>query len=136
MTTDQHKEIKAVILALYNSYEQSNPSLFKSIIHSQVRTINIGNNNQIHIFSADEIIENTILGLKRAKEQIPGFYAKWVNINFISLTIHDLIASIEITYTMKMPDSYGNHSTFIQLAKENTKWLIINIIDRGLEFPN
>lgn len=133
MAEDQQSKIKAVILALYQSYEECNPELFRSITHPQVRTVNIGNKNQIHIFSCNDIIENTIMGLHRAKKQIPGFYAKWVDINFKSIQIYDQIASIEITYTMKMPDSHGNHSSFIHLSKENDKWLIINIIDRGFE---
>ena len=133
MTTDQQSEIKAIILALYNSYEQSNIGLFKSTTHPQIRTVNIGNSKEIHIFSADDIIENTILGLSRAKDKIPGFYAKWVDFNFKSIMNYDLIASVELTYTMKMPESYGKHSAFIQLIRENGKWLIISILDKGLE---
>lgn len=127
------EEIKNTILNLYKSFEDSDIELFKSITHPEVRTVNIGNSNESFVFGRDEIINNTILGLKNVREQVPGFYAKWVEVQVKSIKVHDRIASAEVIYKMDMPESYGNHSSFIQFIKEDIQWQIIEIIDRGIE---
>jgi hypothetical protein len=133
MQDKDHKQIEETIQALYQSFENGDVELFKSVTHPQARTVNIGNSNQAFVFSLEEIINNTILGLRNAKEQIPGFFANWVNIYIKTVQTHDQIASAEVTYTMEMPESYGEHTSFIQLLKDGARWLIIQIIDRGLE---
>ena len=64
------KIIKNTILEFYKSIENSNEAAFRDLVHTEMRTVNIGNNNEIFIFNVDQIIEFTIKGLKSAKEII------------------------------------------------------------------
>jgi hypothetical protein len=125
--------IQQVILDLYRALGGSDEAAFSALVHPQVRTVNIGNSNEVHVFTLDQIVEFTINGLKRAVEQIPGFYARWDKIEFINVTVQDVTAAVEVRYQMAMPDSTGFHQSFIHLVKEDGRWLVINIIDRGIE---
>ena len=136
MTTQNTAEvIKSGILKFYTALENSDETTFRSLVHPEVRTVNIGNENQPHIFNLDQIIQYTLQGRKQAKESTPGFYANWENIIFKNIYLKDVIAMVNLTYEMKMPDSIGYHSCGIHLLFQDEKWQIIQIIDRGLESP-
>jgi hypothetical protein len=127
------QNIQQIILDLYQALSSSDEAAYKALVHPQIRTVNIGNSGEVHVFALNQIIEYTINGLKNAVKQIPGFFSYWENIKFHNITIQDVTASVEVSYQMVMPESTGSHHSFIQLVKENEKWLVINIIDRGIE---
>ena len=127
------KTICQNILALYQALGGSDEAALRALVHPQVRTVNIGNSNEVHVFTLEQIVEFTIHGLKRAAEQMPGFYARWENIEIIHTHVEDVTAAVEASYQMVMPDSTGFHHSFIHLVKQDGRWLVINIIDRGIE---
>jgi hypothetical protein len=131
MTTDQN--IKNIILDMYLAFENTDESAFRALAHPEMRTVNIGNENKVHVFKVDQICENTINGLKYAKESVPGFFARWEGINFIDVTVGDVVAFVSVNYKMKMPESLGKHTSGIHLVKPEGKWQVIQIVDRGIE---
>jgi hypothetical protein len=125
--------IKDLILAMYLAFENSDESAFRALAHPEMRTVNIGNENKVHVFNVDQICENTINGLKAAKEKMPGFYARWEEIEFVDVTVGDVVAFVSVSYKMIMPESLGKHTSGIHLVKPEGKWQVIQIVDRGIE---
>ncbi len=134
--TKDKAAITFALLAFYASLENGDADGFRTVTHPDVRTVNIGNSNEINIFNVDQIIEYTIQGLQNAKQNIPGFFARWEQIEIKSITLHDVSASAEVHYKMTMPESTGHHRSFIQLVQDQDRWQIIQITDRGLEVDN
>ena len=135
MTTKNNEieQIKNSLLVFFQGLDETNEELFKSVTHQNVRTVNIGNSNEIFVFTVEEIIEYTITGLRNAIQKNPGFFSRREEIDIDHITVHEIIASAEVSYKMVMPESVGYHRIYFHLAKENGKWMIVNIIDRGLE---
>jgi hypothetical protein len=133
--TDPH-DLEKIIQDMYQALGACDEAAFRAVVHPQVRTVNIGNSGEVHVFGLDQIIEFTINGLKGAMENIPGFFARWEEIRFTDMTIGDVAAAVEVRYKMAMPDSTGYHHSFVHLVKEGERWLVINIIDRGIEENN
>ena len=130
--TDKQK-IKDIILAVYQAYENTDEAAFRNLVHPEMRTVNIGNSNEVHIFSVDQISEFTISGLKTAKESVSGFFARWEEVEFIEVTASDVVAFVSVRYKMRLPDSSGTHTSGIHLIKPEDDWLVIQIVDRGIE---
>ncbi len=136
MTDPQEiKAIQDVLESLMESFDLTDEERFKLVTHPQMRTVNIGNSNQAIILDREGIITHTILGLKEAVQNIPDFFARRDNIDIVRIAIHDVIATVEMTYTMVMPNSAAAHCSYIQLLKEGDRWLVAQMIDRGLETP-
>jgi hypothetical protein len=125
--------IKKLILDLYEALGNSDEGVFHQLVHPQVRTVNIGNSREVHVFTLDQIVEYTLRGLKKAAEQVPGFFARWEQIEFLHIHVEEVTAAVEVSYQMAMPDSTGFHQSFIHLVKQGDRWQVINIIDRGVE---
>ncbi len=127
------KNVEETLNTLFQSFENADEAQFLSVTHPAVRTVNIGNDNEAHVFSVEDIRKFAILGLRNAMDKIPGFYARRVITALKHIAVHDLIASAEVDYRMEMPDSVGIHTAYLHLLKVDGKWLVTNIIDRGLE---
>lgn len=57
--------------------------------------------------------------------------------DFLHVDVHDnVIASVELTWRMILPESEGKHRTYFHLVKIDEKWTIVNVLDRGLEENN
>ena len=131
MTDNQ--TIKDFILELYQAFENSDEAAFRALVHPEMRTVNMGNANEVHIFSVDQICEFTINGLKSARENVPGFFARWDEVEFVEVTIGDVVAFVSVRYKMLMPENVGTHTSGIHLIKPEDKWQVIQIVDRGIE---
>lgn len=130
---NEEQNIRETILALYQHFENTDEDKFRGLTHPQVRTVNIGNSGEVHVFDMDQIVEYTIAGLRRAKEQIPGFFARREEIEICHIAVQELIASAEVSYKMVMPESIGRHHSYLHLVKNGDQWIVVNMIDRGIE---
>lgn len=130
---NEEQKIKETILSLYQHFENTDEENFRALTHPQVRTVNIGNSGEVHVFDMEQIVEYTITGLRRAKEQIPGFFARREEIEVHQIAVQEMIASAEVSYKMVMPESIGRHHSFLHLVKNADQWIVVNMIDRGIE---
>lgn len=108
---------------------------FKELWHPEARRFGIGNSMELGVMNKEEIIKFSINGLKGLKKQLP-------NPEIINFTIDEIIdikciegviASVELKWHMVLPGSKGTHHTFIQFAKQDGMWYIVNVLDKGYE---
>ncbi len=130
--SDEEK-IKAIIEALFDSFENTDEEKFLSVTHPEVRAVNIGNSNEVLVSTREEIVKFRIRGLRNAKQQNPEFYARNEIKTVNHITVHEVIASAEVEYRMVMPEAVGLHCSYIQLVKMEEDWRVVNILDRGIE---
>jgi hypothetical protein len=125
-------QIRGIIDDYFVSHQDTDVKLFTSIWHNQAKRFNLGNSNELLVLTEQEIIEQTIDGLRIAREQINGFDVQH-EINEIShIEVGDVTATAEVEWKMLMPDTSGSHRTYFHLAKEDT-WQIVGLLDRGIE---
>ncbi len=127
------KEISNLLKDLFTGFEKADEDQFLSVTHPEVRTVNIGNTNDVNVFSAEDICKYSIRGLRSAMERDPKFYAKREISAIHDIRVYEVIASADVEYRMVMPDAIGIHRSFYHFVKVNGKWQVMNIIDRGRE---
>ncbi|NHJ32094.1 MAG: nuclear transport factor 2 family protein [Asgard group archaeon] len=127
--------IKKLVEDYIDIQEKCDEERFLALWHPDARRFGLGNDNQLHSFSKDEIIKFTLAGLRNLKEQIPNPESiKFTITEFINISVREgVIASAEIKWQMVLPGSGGIHYTFIQFAKKDDNWLIVNVLDKGFE---
>ena len=130
---DDLKAIKETVLAIYQTFEDTDENAFRALVHPDMRTVSIGNNGEVNVFPLNLIVEYTIKGLKNAKESISGFFSRREDVEFLEITIEGPVAMASVRYKMIMPEHKGHHTSGIHLVKEDGKWRAIQIIDRGIE---
>lgn len=136
--TDEELVIKELVEDYIDIMEKCNEERFLALWHPDARRFGIGNDKQLNSFNKDEIVKYSIAGLKTLKEQIPNpELIKFTIDEIISIsTSEGVIASAEIKWYMVLPGSKGTHHTFIQFAKKEDKWLIVNVLDKGFEMES
>ncbi|MBK5112254.1 MAG: nuclear transport factor 2 family protein [Candidatus Heimdallarchaeota archaeon] len=131
-------EIKRLVEDYIDIMEKCDEERFLALWHPDARRFGLGNDNQLHSFTQDEIVKYSIAGLKNLKEQIP-------NPEIIKFTVNEIvhisvsqgvIASAEVKWQMVLPGSKGVHHTFIQFAKKEDEWFIVNVLDKGFEMES
>ena len=95
--------------------------------------LSLGNNNELYLITRDEVINQSLIGLEKSRKSIPNFKCTFKIEKIKHFMIHDLIVSISIEWVMLMAESTGNHCTCFHLVKSEDKWLIVDILDRGVE---
>ena len=130
---NEQEAIKDCIQTLFKAFDETDEQLFRSVTHPMMRTVNIGNSNAPYIFSALEVVENTIVGLRNAMDKMPGFFAVREDLNIQRIEVHEVIATAEISYTMRMPDSAGHHYAYLHFINLDGRWLLMQMVDRGIE---
>ncbi len=133
--TDEELVIKELIEDYIDIMEKCDEERFLSLWHPDARRFGLGNDNKLHSFNKDEIVKYSISGLKTLKEQIPNpELIKFTIDEIISIsTSEGVIVSAEIKWQMVLPGSKGSHHTFIQFAKKEDIWLIVNVLDKRYE---
>ena len=127
--TNEELVIKELVEDYIDIMEKWDEERFLALWHPDARRFGLGNDNQLHSFNKDEIIKYSITGLKTLKEQIP-------NPELIKFTINEIVhisISEGVKWQMALPGSKGTHHTFIQFAKKDDKWFIVNVLDKGFE---
>lgn len=126
-------KILQTIKMFFDSNVNSKTELFKQICHPKLSRLSLGNNNELYWMTRDEVINQSLIGLEKARKSIPNFKCTFRIDRIKHFIIHDLIASISIEWVMLMTESTGNHCTCFHLVKSEEKWLIVDILDRGVE---
>jgi hypothetical protein len=133
---DEEIVIRELVEDYIDIMEKTDEKRFLELWHPDARRFGMGNANELYSFSKDEIVKYSITGLKNLKEQIPNpEVIKFTITEIVNISVSEgVIASAEIKWQMVLPDSKkGNHHTFIQFAKKNDMWLIVNVLDKGFE---
>lgn len=126
-------QIRKTLQDYFEALVNGDSEKFQAIWHPQAKIFGVGNSKIIQIDSINEIISHRIEGLQKAKTSIPGFDVDFTIIKIANLYVRDIIATVDIMWQMIMPDTVGNHSTSFQLVKQNDIWLIVSVLDMGLE---
>lgn len=128
-TRNPEIEIKEIIEDLFTALNTKDSNIMRELFHPRATFANIGNSNELYIRSLDEYLETTIEAIKKHKIEVNNEVEDVIHLQIID----GVIASVEIKYTMLMPDSKGSHTGFFHLVNENKKWLFLNWTDRGFE---
>jgi hypothetical protein len=115
--------------------EQSDEKKFQEIWHPKAVRFGLGNANELGTMNMEEMIKYSLNGLENLKQQIPNPEEIKFQIDEIIeiKCIQNVIASVELKWQMTLPGSKGTHHTFINYAKDNDKWFIVNVLDKGFE---
>ena len=127
--------LKEIVEDYINIMQECDEEKFKELWHPEARRFGMGNAKELNVMNMDEIIKFSINGLKNLKKQIPNPESIKFTIDEIVAikVIEGVIANVELRWNMTLPGSKGIHHTFIQLAKQDKKWYIVNILDKGFE---
>lgn len=108
---------------------------FLGIWHPDARRFSVGNSDELHSFNLEEIAEYSLKGIRQLREENPksGKIQHVLDEILHLSTYNNLVAAVEAKWHMIMPDSKGVHHTYFHLARQNDKWLIVNVLDRGYE---
>ncbi len=128
---NKEKLIEELIIRYINCLQNTDGDEFEKIWYEKAVRINLGNDNEILISSKEDIIKYTINGLKQARKE--GFDVTHKFKEIKRLEVGDVTATAEIYWQMIMPDSTGLHTNYIHFAKDGNTWMIVGILDRGIE---
>ncbi|NHJ84580.1 MAG: nuclear transport factor 2 family protein [Asgard group archaeon] len=135
MIVDDKVILKELTEDYINILENCDEKKFRAIFHPKAVRFGLGNTNELMTMNIEEMIKYSLSGLKNLKKQI-------TNPESITFTIKEIvdikclegvIGSVLVNWQMKLPGSIGTHQTFIQFAKHENKWLIVNVLDKGFE---
>lgn len=132
----KENDVLFTLKSFFESLVNSDLSKFDNVWNKEAKIFNLGNSNVLQIDDRELIIEHRLNGLKKAKEQIPGFEVNFNILKIDKVTVHDVIAVIDVFWQMLLPDSKGNHFSSFHLAKNGPKWEIVSFLDRGIEIAN
>ena len=135
-TEDEEAKLRELVNTYIKTMGTGDEEKFHEIWHPAARRFNIGNSNELLSFNLAEIDEYTLRGIKKLrKEASDSARFEFVLDEVLHLSIYsNLIAAVEIKWHMTLPGSRGLHHTYFHLARQNGKWLIVNVLDRGYEF--
>ena len=127
--------LKEIVEDYINIMQECDEEKFKELWHPEARRFGMGNAKELNVMNKEEIIKFSINGLKNLKKQIPNPESiKFTIDEIVNLkVIEGVIATVEMRWHMILPGAKGTHQTFIQFAKQDEKWYIVNILDKGFE---
>ncbi len=90
----------------------------------------VGNQGTFRIVTNEKQAEH----IQKTNEKRPELKVDFVLDEIEQVQVHDdLIATVHVRYRMIFPEGYGQHRSFINMAKIDGTWMIVNAVDRGLE---
>jgi len=128
-TKNPEIEIKELVEDIFTSLNSKNSTNLRNLFHPRATFANIGNSNELFIRSLDEYLETTVEAIKKYNIEVKNELEEIIH----QQTIDDVIACVEIKYTMLMPQSKGSHTGLLHLVNENKEWRFLNWTDRGFE---
>ncbi|MFX1491123.1 MAG: nuclear transport factor 2 family protein [Promethearchaeota archaeon] len=128
------KKLREILRTFHEAQETANEKLFLQVWHPEARRFSFGSNNELYIFSTEDILINQFQGIKHAKQENPeysiSFFTK--RIRNIDVDPDHLIASATVEWQMvSMGRAVGVHYTYYHFVKHNGNWVIVNVTDRG-----
>ncbi|NHJ03806.1 MAG: hypothetical protein EAX90_03215 [Candidatus Heimdallarchaeota archaeon] len=132
---DEEIILKEIVEDFINILEKGDVENFKNLWHPKALKFGLGNTNELMVMNKDEMIKFALEGIQGLRKQIPNQEMIRFQIDEIIRIqlIENIAASVEVKWHMILPGSKGNHHSFIQFAKDNKKWFIINILEKGFE---
>jgi len=90
----------------------------------------VGNDQTFRVVTVEEQARH----IQEAKARVPDLQVEFVLDEVEKVEVQDeLIASVHVRYRMLLPEGYGKHRCFYNLAKIDGKWGIVNAVDRGIQ---
>ena len=123
-------EIKQLLEAYFAVQSEFDGKGMLKYWHAEGVMYLVGNQGEFRVVTIEEQVSH----MAKAKEHIPDLAVDFVIDEIEQIAVHDdLIASAHVRYRMILPEGYGKHRCFYNLAKMEGKWGIVNTVDRGLE---
>ncbi len=135
-TTTEITKIRETLKLFHLAQETGNKKLFLRIWHPEARRFGFGSNNELYVFSTEDIIKNQLAGIQKAKQDNPAFSLGFFVNRIKDIDVHpdNLIASATVEWQMlSMGQCIGVHYTYYHFVKSNGEWIIVNVTDRGKE---
>jgi hypothetical protein len=132
----EKEQIQKMIMQFNKAQETGDVKGFLRFWHPEARRFGFGTNNELYVFSTEDILSQQLPGIQKAREENPDFTLSFLIERFKHIEIHPdrLIASVEVDWRMvSMGQVIGIHTTYYHLVKHEGNWVIVNITDRGKE---
>ena len=129
--TQSTKKVSKVLQDYYDSCERSDDKRVSAFLHSEARMFNVGNDNEFFIRSRQEFVEGAIIAPRTHQVEL----AFDVEIERVDV-VDDLIATAKVRNHVTYADSTGEHHSYVNLAKIDGQWVIVNVLDRGKWTPH
>ena len=124
------EEITQLIQAYFTRQSDFDGEGMLAFWHPAGQMYLVGNQGEFRVVTIEEQVGH----IKDAKARVPDLRVEFVLEEIEQVTVHDeLIACAHVRYRMVLPEGYGVHRCFYNLANMDGKWGIVNAVDRGLQ---
>jgi hypothetical protein len=128
--SEERDRIQTVVRAFYQSWQDYDVEEMIEILHPEVRFYNVGNDDQFLVRTREEFLEQAVVAPR--DHQVPlDFEIEEIE----SVAVHELIASVQVRWQMRFPDSVGRHRGHFHLGRIDDQWIILSVTDRGKLSP-
>jgi hypothetical protein len=130
MGSKTNEELVQFIKAYFASQSAFDGDGMLGFWHAGARMYLVGNANTFRVVTIEEQVNH----IKEAKARVPDLRVEFLLDEVEQVVVQDeLIASVHVRYRMMLPEGYGEHRCFYNLAKVDGKWGIVNAVDRGIQ---
>jgi hypothetical protein len=120
------EKVKAVLYLYHDSCERFDDAQVSELLHPEARLFNVGNANQFFIRSRQEFVEGAVIAPREHQVEVK------FDVEIQRVDVYDdLIATAQVLNHITYSDSEGEHHSYINLAKIDGAWCIVNVLDRG-----
>jgi hypothetical protein len=120
------EKVKAVLQLYHASCERFDDAQVSELLHPEARMFNVGNDNQFFIRSRQEFVAGAVIAPREHQIEIK------FDVEIQRVDVYDdLIATAQVLNRITYSDSRGEHHNFINLAKIDGAWYVVNVLDRG-----
>ncbi|MFW9831403.1 MAG: nuclear transport factor 2 family protein [Candidatus Thorarchaeota archaeon] len=133
------KKLRKTLTLFHQAQETGDEALFLKVWHPEARRFSFGSNNELYVFSTEDILKNQFKSIQQAKHDNPEFSLTFFinRIKHIDIQPDNLIASALVEWQMlSMGQCVGIHYTYYHFIKNKDNWLIVNVTDRGKDIQN
>ena len=128
----QNAEITAIrelLQTYYRCFAKFDGEGMKALWHPEGKLFNVGNRNAFIIRDPATFTERWSV----IKQKLDSELSIEIDDMHHIVAYDTLIASAEVKWRMVMPDSWGEHCSYFNLAKIDGTWQIVGMVDRGWE---
>ena len=136
MSIQEKERIRETLRIFFLAQETGDEKLFLRVWHPDARRFGFGSNNDLYVFTTEDIFANQFHGIQQAKIDNPNFSVTFLMNRIKHVDVHkdNLIASATVEWQMlSMGQCVGVHYTYFHLIKTDEDWVIVNVTDRGKE---
>ncbi len=119
-------KVKEVLKLYHDSCERFDDVQVSELLHPKAQMFNVGNDNQFFIRSRQEFVAGAVIAPREHQVELK------FDVEIQRVDVYDdLIATAQVLNHITYSDSQGEHHSFINLAKIDGVWYIVNVLDRG-----